>query len=391
MPWTILLPRRSANTGPLIAVAAGAIGGLAVLAAFVLGLLSAPRVGDDTPTPTPTSALASPVVSAIDSVEVIEAIDDAGVVVYALIGLAPSDDSVWTAAFVEDAATGGVANRLLRVDIATGSVAAIDIPDAVGILSPPAVDGSAVWTGSDAGLHRIDVSGGTRIATLPVPFRPAELFVVEDGLWVAHDGGTSLVDRTGEVVRDITAGDTSSVGRVIGPPAFGSLWSCLDTRLVARTDPVSGETTTISLPQDTLGDCRGQVQPVSGVDGAPDGVIPDRASVLIDPQTNSIARRFTTGSPWAEFVVVDRSIWFAQAGGGVGETALVRVDLASGRPSRVLTFPGMLHGNATYDGNSIVVAGGWVWVLAETAGDVSSDVRPSIVRFPLRELTDPAG
>src|SRR5215218_7281591 len=42
------------SLGQLVPLAAGALGALAVVTAFVLGLFSAPRIGDDTPTPSPS-------------------------------------------------------------------------------------------------------------------------------------------------------------------------------------------------------------------------------------------------------------------------------------------------------------------------------------------------
>jgi hypothetical protein len=133
--------------------------------------------------------------------------------------------------------------------------------------------------------------------------------------------------------------------------------------------------------------CRGRARAVNGVLGLPDGVIPGWTNMLLDPATNDVVRTFETGGEWFDFVVVDESAWFVQHGrGGDPTVALVELDTASGRPARVLTMPGRLHQNTTFESEALVVAHDYLWVLADGGSAEAAAVRPEVMRIPLREL-----
>lgn len=333
----------------------------------------------------PPTGPTAPPIRPVSGLEVIDVAATGPGGFFTLIGLAASGDAVWTVAVLEGE-DGGAQSLLVRIDAISGEASTIPIGEAVGMLSPPAASGESVWTGSDRALHRIDGNGDPQVTTVPLTFDPAEISVGAEGLWIAHDGGTSLVDpATGEVLRQISAGPDGS-GRIIGAPAFGSLWACADTGSVGRIDPVSGQTVaTIALPADSV--CQGRLRSFSGVSGLGDAVIPGpRASVIIDAGANEAARTFDIGEPWSDFVVVDGALWFAQPIRGDVRIGLAEIDPATFRPSEIVAFEGRFHLNATYDSESLAVAGDNLWALVDSgAGDVSA-FRPQIVRIPLSEL-----
>jgi len=383
-PWIGRL--RVIDPGRLVPLATGAVGALAVVAAFVLGLLSAPRVGDDKPTPSPTQSSspgpsASVVPRAVGGLQAIDVLPGETPDFYALIGLAATGDAVWTVVVTEASA------RLVRIDAATAQVTPLTIPGAGSILSPPIADGDVVWTGSGAGLHRVNGGGASEPVSLPIGFVPLEIDVSGDGLWVAREGGVTLIDRTsGGVLREVAAPPGALTNRLIGAPAFDSLWACLDPFTVARLDPVGGNVTgTTDLPAES--DCHGRVFALSGAPGMEDGMIPLLASVVIDPATSTVSSEFDVG-PWSDVVVIDGRLLFLEIlrdRPGL-PLALVELDPVTRVPAQVLTFEGAYHLNTTFESGYLAVAGDFLWVLADPTTGGPADDGPQIIRIPLSEL-----
>ena len=381
--------RWSVPVGRSASVAAGAVTGLAVVAAFVLGVLTGPRVGDQpSPVPSQTSSpgpAASVVPRPLAGVESVDVLPGETPEFASLIGLAASanGDAVWTVVFTEDG------SRLVRFDAATAAPVPMTIPGAGGILSPPAVDDGVVWTGSTAGLHAIEASGIGDARTLPLSFTPAEISAAEEGLWVAHEGGAALIDpSTGQVLREVRAPPGTVTGRVIGAPAFGRLWVCVDPFTVGAVDPVDGSlTSTTTLPAGS--DCNGRVYPTTGIDAFADGVIPLLASVVVDPSGSSVATSFEVGG-WSDVIAIDGKLWFlAIMRDQPGSTlALTELDSVTLRPAQVLTFEGALHLDTAFESGYLAVAGGYLWVLADPVTGGEADTSPRIVRVALSQLRD---
>jgi hypothetical protein len=380
----------------LISVAAGALAALAVVAAFGLGLLSGQVAGIPSPSPTlppspspSASALATPFAQSISRVEVIDVLPGEGGDFYTLIGLAATRDAVWTVAVTADPECGGTRSVLLRVDATSGEARVVPIESAVGMLSPPAADNDTVWTASAGGLHTVEAVGGTpRVTTVPLEFVPGEIAASENGLWIAHEDGTSLVDpATGEVLRRVTGAPGS--GRIAGAPAFGSLWSCAGTGGVERIDAQTGETVaTVSLPPGVA--CRGSAQPVLGVRGLPDSVLPGWTNVLIDPATNAVSRVLDGMEQWTGAAVVDESLWLAQPlRGGEPTIGLIRLDPATGRADRVLTVEGAFHLNTQFQSGSLALTADYLWLLADGPSDRVDGAGPRILRIARSEFAAP--
>ena len=383
LPW---LRRRSIPVGRMVSVASGAVAGLAVVTAFILGLLAGPRVGDE-PTPPPSQThshgpAASVLPRALGRVEGIEVLAGETPDFASLIGLATTaaEDAVWTVVVTGDGP------RLVRIDAATGAAMPVTVSGAGGILSPPVAEADVIWTGSTAGLHAVQASGLGDSLTLPMGFVPAEIDVSGEGLWVARDGGASLVDpASGHVVREVAAPVGTRTGRVIGPPALGRLWTCLDQFTLATLDPVGGSVTgTTALPAES--DCHGRVFAVAGIGGMPDGVIPYLSSVVVAPEGGSVATQFDVGA-WSDVVAIDGTLWFLEiVRDQPGSTlALIALDPVTLRPAQILTFGGSLHLNAAFESGYLAFAGGYLWVLADPAADDT----PQIIRIPLSELRAP--
>lgn len=376
---------RGVSVGRLVPAAAGAVGALAVVGAFVLGLLFGPTVGDQaSPTPGPSETrapgpLPTTVSRPLRSVEVIEVLPGETPDFFTLIGLTGSSDSVWTSVVT------GVSARLVRIDAVTGAAVPVSIPGAGTMLSPPSVDGDVIWTGSTAGLHRVDAGLTDQPVTLPLDFLPAEIGVSSEGLWAAREGGTTLVDTaTGATIREVEAGGSSR--RIIGAPAAGSLWACLDPLTLALIDPASGGVTgTVDLPADS--ECHGPVFETVGVDGVEHGVIPYLASVVVDPASATISSSLDVGA-WSDAILIEGRIWFLEF---VRDRpgfplALVELDPATRAARQILTFEGALHLNSAFESGYLAVAGEFLWVLADPVSGGTVGERPQVIRLPLSEL-----
>lgn len=383
--WPRLRQLPEDGVGRLATVAAGAVGALAVISAFVIGAMFGPGIGDQ-PSPTPGHTDARPsgspatvVPKALIGVQAVDVLPGVNGEFLALIGLTSTGDSVWTSIVTADSA------RLVRIDAATGSAVPVAIPGAGGILSPPTADGDAIWTGSTAGLHRVGAGLAGDPVTFPLPFVPAEIEAAADGLWIAREGGTTLVDPvTGATIRSISADRPSQ--RIVGAPALGSLWACSDARTLARVDPVGGGVSgTVDLPSDA--DCHGPVFEGRGNEGVEDGVIPYLTSVIVDPRTVTVSSSIGIGD-WSDVVSIGGRLWFLQIlrdrpGSAL---ALTELDPVSRGPARILTFEGELHLNATFETGYLAVAGGFLWVLADPAIGGTMGDRPLIIRIPLSDL-----
>ena len=386
-PW--LRRRRGLAAGRLVPATAGALGTLAVLSAFILGLTFAVFVGVERPSPTPgpsqssspgpPSTVAPRPVGGLEAVDVLpgETPD-----YYVLVGLASTGDAVWTAVV-----TGQFA-RLVRIDAATGQATVVVIPGAGMILSPPVADGASVWTGSGTTLYRVEASGAGTPLALPIGVTPGEIDVSPEGLWVAREGGTTLVDRTtGSVLREVAAPGTTVTGRIVGAPAFGSLWACPDSFTVERLDEIDGSVTgSVGLADEDEDDCNGRVYALRGASGLDDGVIPLLANVVIDPATATVASRFDVGL-WSDVIVIDGRPWFLEI---LRDTpglpvALIELEPETGRPAQILTFDGQFHLNAAFESGYLAVAGDYLWVLADPGQGAPAD-SPQIIRIPLSEL-----
>jgi len=390
LPW--IGGRRPLSLGRLASVAAGALGALAVVAAFVLGIVFAPQLGDDRSTPSPssspTSSLGPPASVVPRPIKGLQASDvlpgDTGDF-YALVGLTSTRDAVWTVAVTGDPNSGDVVSRLVRVESASGEATPITIPGASGTLSPPAADGEVVWTASAGGLHRIDGTSPFMVETFALAFQPGEIAVDAEGVWIARDGGTTLVNRvTGEVIREVAAQVDAARGRIIGAPLFGSLWAC-GSGIAHRLDPTTGSpTASLELPADGR-DCHGPFVAVSGVDGLADGVVAYLASAVIDPEKGVIGHEFDVGA-WSDLVVVEGRLWFLEIlRDRPGTLALIELDPATRRPEQILTFAGSYHLNTSFESGYLAVAGDFLWLLVDPSAAEASDV-PQIVRVPLSEL-----
>jgi hypothetical protein len=384
LPW--MGRNRTLAVSPSVSLAAGALGALAVVGAFVLGQLSGPQVGDDRPTPVPSpSQSSSPRPSAsisprpVGGLQAVDVLPGETPDFYALIGLTATSDAVWTVAVTGDS------TRLVRIDAATAIATPLTISGAGGMLSPPVADGEVVWTGSAAGLHGVAAGSGQPMM-LPIGFAPMEVGVSADGLWVAREGGTSLIDAaTGETLREIAAPGTRT-GRVIGAPAFGSLWACLDQFTLGRLNPVDGSLSgTIDLPAER--DCQGRVFELTGVPGIEAGVIPRLTSVVIDPARDSVSSQFDVGE-WSDVIAIDGRLWFLEIlrDEPGAPLALVELDPSTGRAAQILTFDGAYHLNTAFESGYLAVTGDFVWVLADPTTGSTPDEAPQIIRIPLSEL-----
>jgi hypothetical protein len=399
LPWIGRRMPGSALTR-VVPLAVGALGALAVVVAFVLGLVSAPRIGTDLPsasppaghtlappsspastTPRPSRAALRPLVG----MEPIDVLPGESADVYALIGIAATDEAVWTTAVTANPTTGKTASRLIRINAVTGVSQTIDVPGVVGMLSPPVASGGTVWTASAGGLHTVDASGTRPPRTVPLTFQPLELSASPDGLWIARQGGTTLVNpETGELVREISAHSGSRLGRIVGAPVFDSLWECAGGSVV-RVDAVTGqEQATIELPPEDRDRCR-RPHRISGVEALDGGILAVFANVIIDPGTNRIASEFDVGGEWTDVILVGDRLWFevglTDRSGGPG---LVELDVASGQPSHTVIFGADLWPNTTFESSTLATAGGYIWILEDpTPGSLDG---PQIIRAPESEL-----
>ncbi len=78
--------------------------------------------------------------------------------------------------------------------------------------------------------------------TLPIGFVPLEIDVSGDGVWVAREGGATLIDRaTGGVLREITAPPGTVRGRIIdkngGATEYTTAVTVLDLASVLTAPP----------------------------------------------------------------------------------------------------------------------------------------------------------
>lgn len=384
VPWVRRRRTFEVDLGRLAPVLAGALGGMVVIGAFVLGLVSAPRVGDQQPTPTPvqtpTAAPASPAAGPIGGVQLVDVLPAETPGFYALIGLTATHDAVWTVV-----ATDTSAGRLVRIDAVSGEARVITIPGAEGLLSPPVADGEVIWTASETGLHRVAATGEGTPVSLPLEFQPAEISPAPEGLWIAREGGTSLVDReTGQVLREIGLDGQSTTGRIIGGPLFDSLWTCPTLESVVLLDPADGTVRArADLPPNSS--CHGRFVRVGGVGGLEQAVIPLLADVVLDPATAEVAAQLELR--WSDVIDLGgRPLFLSIVPDPPGNLALVELDPDTLGTGSSYTLAGNLHLNTTFESGHLAVAGDYVWVLGAPRSGPGEQSRPQIMRVPLAEL-----
>jgi hypothetical protein len=229
----------------------------------------------------------------------------------------------------------------------------------------------------------VDATGDGPPVTIPLDFLPAEIAASDEGLWVAREGGTSLVDRrTGQVLREIEAEGQTTSGRIIGGPQFGSLWACpaLDSlQLIGPTD--GAVRATVELPSNSA--CWGRVVGAPGIQGLGDVVIPDGTSAVLDPSTGRVAAEIPFA--WSDVTSVDDRLWFLQITREPQGLALVELDPATLGPGSTYTMAGVIHLNTSFESGHLAVAGGYVWVLGAPSGP-GAEQRPQIMRVPLAAL-----
>jgi hypothetical protein len=316
-------------------------------------------------------------------VQVVNALSDSDLDFYTFIGLAATRDAVWTVAVVGD--RDGVASRLLRIDIETGNAVPIELQGVIGQLSPPTTDGETVWTASEGGLHRITSAG---VATsVPLDFVPMELTIGDEGIWIARDGGTTLVDSiSGAVVRSIDSSDGNA--RLVGAPApaSGVFWQCGNSGILTRIDPLNGDVTaTLPIPGNAAASCRSPVRTLVGAEGI-EGLVPTGANAVVNPSTGAVELSLGISGSWTDFFVLEGSLWFIKSStSSQNDVALLRIDPESGEPHE-FAIDGTLHLNTTFDSSYVAIAGDWLWILADGSGINSADASPTLIRVPLSEL-----
>ena len=186
---------------------------------------------------------------------------------------------------------------------------------------------------------------------------------------------------TGQVLREVAAHAGNRLGRIVGAPAFGSLWECTPGSLM-RVDADAGvEIATIPLPPDE--GCLFAVG-VPGVDGSLDRLIPMYANVLVDPATNTIASSFDVGGRWYDAIQLDGRLWLDVGLRDASGSALVELDPESGIALQTINYPGAGYSNTTYVSGNLAATPGFIWVLADPTADQPDG--PQIIRIPHSEL-----
>jgi hypothetical protein len=381
LPWIGQRRSLQLDLGRMAPALIGALSALVVIGAFVLGLISAPRIGNPQPTPSGQPASPSPGATGAQGsgVQLIDVLPGQTLEFYALVGLTATDDAVWTVA-VTDTSPG----HLVRVDAASGEARSIMIPDARGLLSPPAADGDTVWTASAAGLHRMDATGLGEPVTIPLDFEPAEISASTEGLWVAREGGTSLVDRqTGQVLRQIELGGQGAGGRIIGAPQFDGLWSCPSPDTVELLGPTDGLVrATVDLPANST--CLGRFVAAPGIEGLGDVVVPIQANAILDGSSAAIEAQFDLS--WKDVIGVGDRLWFLEVlRDGSGDLALVELDPATFEAANTYRMTADPHLSNAFQSSSLAVAGGYMWVLGAPP-PTGDEQRAQIMRVPLSDL-----
>ena len=285
--------------------------------------------------------------------------------------LVPAGDVIWSLA----------RHRLYRIDARTKEITTVELPD--GNWTQLETGPNSLWVGGiDGRLLAVDPESGEVIRPLDATGTNGLIGEDEEGLWLRDVGGIQLRDpETGQLIRRMKTTekqDTASYIGIWGMPQFGSLWDVdRGTGDVNRIDPVTGEIlTTIAIGADESCGHEDPV-PIRGLGGKPDLMSACRGTVLIDPATNEVVRRFE--EPRRGFVA--NGAWWSFQYPGL----LVEFDPTSDMDLE--EFRLNYERTAAF---APVVAGDTLWfVVGERGGEGKSFSRnTALARIPLSELPD---
>jgi hypothetical protein len=245
-------------------------------------------------------------------------------------------------------------------------VAVITIPGSVpqGIT----VGAGSVWIGGGGRgvVYRVDPASNRAVATIAlssvavqdVAFGAGAVWALSPtGQLAKVDPATNRQVAFGSVDERAPIANVTATGLRFG---FGSLWVAVDERVVVRIDPATGKGVRIAAPG---ADGRTMAVGVGGVWVGRLRSTPTRlgsgAVMRIDPASNRVVGRVTTGGPWCCAVAAGaEGVWMAAPTAGT----VARVDPTTG--TAVVTT--RLGGRPSVIG----VGGGWVWVADDQARHV---------------------
>jgi virginiamycin B lyase len=201
-----------------------------------------------------------------------------------------------------------VDNTLLRIDLATGELAAtIDLPFSIPSESSVAVGDNGVWllsTGTQPNLVRIDPATNEVAESFPAPGGATAVRAGDDSLWITRaDAGQLLrVDpATGDVLAEIDA----APGCVFLALGEGGVWTMGSTGEVVHVDPESNSVVA-TIPTGGRVD-HGDVAVGGGYVWAR---ISDSLFAQIDPATNTVVARYGPPSEGSGGIDADdQAVW----------------------------------------------------------------------------------
>ena len=284
--------------------------------------------------------------------------------------LVPAGDVIWSLA----------RHRLYRIDARTNGITTVELP--IGTWTQLEAGPIGLWVGGiDGRLLAVDPESGDVIRSLDAKGTNGLLGEDEEGLWLRDVGGIQLRDpETGKLIRRIETTENQGTASYVGiwrMPAFGSLWDVdRGSGDVHRIDPRTGEIVA-TIPVGADGTCgHDDPEPLRGIAEMPALMSACRGTVLIDPATNEVVKRFE--EPRRGFVA-NGAWWSFQSPGLVAFDPTSDMDLEEFRlnDERTAAF-------------APVVAGDTLWfVVGERGGESKSFSRnTALARVPLSELPD---
>jgi len=212
-----------------------------------------------------------------------------------------------------------------------------------------AFDGRYLWVGGGRGeVTQVDTTISQAIRKVRLPGRPVGVAVTPEGVWVADNGGSTVVRL------DAGTGQTTATVRVAANPlGFAQfdreLWVFSQSQQVANVIDPSTAKIVRTVPLPGLG--AGYPAVAGGAIWVPDLAGTTRSLWRLDPASGQATRRIATGAHPAEVAFGFGSGWVTD------EDGVIRFDPATGREqARISGLGRQLDG--------VVVTGGAVWAVS---------------------------